>query len=311
MTRSMKDPENATARPTRASALRAKSIADTVEKSTTVMTRSTAALKAKAAGSSNGEGEANVGKRKREALAEVATGGNKAKGGASGAKGKEKEVVAVKAKAAVTTTATTTTTTTTTRILRRGTSVAASGTVKASKTKVTEKSEVKKTTTRRAASKPPSTATTRVFIDPPQLETSKPKETAKRKETDDGETRRAVKRRLMDAIVEEVPAPEPEEPKEESKDQSQIDADKIATELAKVEPESSFAPEPEEQDWDDLDADDWDDPLMVSEYVVDVCKYWKELEVCAIFLSPLNTFDSTFGRSPPSPEQITWTRKNT
>lgn len=38
--------------------------------------------------------------------------------------------------------------------------------------------------------------------------------------------------------------------------------------------------EPTVQPWDDLDAEDWDDPSMVSEYVVDICAYWKECEVC-------------------------------
>ena len=33
------------------------------------------------------------------------------------------------------------------------------------------------------------------------------------------------------------------------------------------------------QDWDDLDAEDEDDPLMVSEYVVDIFNYLKKVEV--------------------------------
>jgi len=32
-------------------------------------------------------------------------------------------------------------------------------------------------------------------------------------------------------------------------------------------------------DWDDLDAEDAEDPLMVSEYVVEIFEYMKNLEV--------------------------------
>lgn len=56
-------------------------------------------------------------------------------------------------------------------------------------------------------------------------------------------------------------------------DISQVEADKVAAELQAAETP------PDIQLWDDLDADDWDDPLMVSEYVVDVCEYLKEIEV--------------------------------
>ena len=37
--------------------------------------------------------------------------------------------------------------------------------------------------------------------------------------------------------------------------------------------------DPENSPWDDLDADDVDDPLMVSEYVVDIFKYLRQVEV--------------------------------
>lgn len=39
--------------------------------------------------------------------------------------------------------------------------------------------------------------------------------------------------------------------------------------------------DPEGDDWTDLDAEDADDPLMVSEYVVEIFKYMKEIEVRA------------------------------
>ena len=56
----------------------------------------------------------------------------------------------------------------------------------------------------------------------------------------------------------------------EALDESQADVDKVAADL--------IAP-PSVQLWDDLDAEDWDDPVMVSEYVVDVCVYLKQIEV--------------------------------
>ncbi|KAJ7627602.1 g2/mitotic-specific cyclin cdc13 [Mycena polygramma] len=53
---------------------------------------------------------------------------------------------------------------------------------------------------------------------------------------------------------------------------------RIAAELeayANDEPEA----DPETSPWDDLDADDADDPVMVSEYVVDVFNYLKQVEL--------------------------------
>ena len=79
---------------------------------------------------------------------------------------------------------------------------------------------------------------------------------------DDGEIKRVFKKRHTGAepVVED----------------SQADADRIAAELQATEL-SPF------RLWDDLDADDWDDPLMVSEYVEEVCDYLKEIEVCSPF----------------------------
>jgi G2/mitotic-specific cyclin 2 len=38
--------------------------------------------------------------------------------------------------------------------------------------------------------------------------------------------------------------------------------------------------DPNGDDWEDLDAEDADDPQMVSEYVVEIFDYLKEVEVC-------------------------------
>lgn len=50
-----------------------------------------------------------------------------------------------------------------------------------------------------------------------------------------------------------------------------------------VIPKSGFEAEPEEEQWDDLDAEDADDPLMVSEYVVEIFEYLKQVEVRFVF----------------------------
>ncbi|KAG7446809.1 A/B/D/E cyclin [Guyanagaster necrorhizus] len=53
-------------------------------------------------------------------------------------------------------------------------------------------------------------------------------------------------------------------------DESQVEAERVAAHLEELAEE--------DDDWDDLDAEDHDDPLMVSEYVVEVCQYMKDVE---------------------------------
>lgn len=43
--------------------------------------------------------------------------------------------------------------------------------------------------------------------------------------------------------------------------------------------------DPNGNEWDDLDVDDADDPLMVSEYVMDIFNYLKEVEVCFFLIN--------------------------
>jgi len=45
------------------------------------------------------------------------------------------------------------------------------------------------------------------------------------------------------------------------------------------------------QEWDDLDVEDEDDPLMVSEYVADIFEYMQVLEVNAHCIFPSGSFD--------------------
>jgi G2/mitotic-specific cyclin 2 len=54
-------------------------------------------------------------------------------------------------------------------------------------------------------------------------------------------------------------------------------AEKITAEIEAYANEDEA--DPERSAWDDLDADDIDDPLMVSEYVVDIFQYLKQVEV--------------------------------
>ena len=62
-----------------------------------------------------------------------------------------------------------------------------------------------------------------------------------------------------------------------SSDMPDVDAEALQEE----EVENAVAPKEEEEteNWVDLDADDCDDPLMVSEYVIEIFEYLKEVEV--------------------------------
>ena len=60
-------------------------------------------------------------------------------------------------------------------------------------------------------------------------------------------------------------------------DDSQEEADRVAVDLILHDVE--LEPASEGQQWTDLDADDWEDPAMASEYVAEICKYWKRVEV--------------------------------
>lgn len=52
------------------------------------------------------------------------------------------------------------------------------------------------------------------------------------------------------------------------------------TEVDEVVDEVAQEADPFGDQWDDLDAEDNDDPLMVSEYVVEIFAYLKQVEVC-------------------------------
>ena len=62
-------------------------------------------------------------------------------------------------------------------------------------------------------------------------------------------------------------------------DDSQEEVDRVAAALM----QHDLQPEPvaTSQQWTDLDTDDWEDPAMASEYITEICKYWKRVEVCS------------------------------
>ena len=61
----------------------------------------------------------------------------------------------------------------------------------------------------------------------------------------------------------------------------EIEVEELEQETLPVEEAEA---DPDGDNWDDLDAEDADDPLMVSEYVVEIFEYLKEVEVCSLFL---------------------------
>ena len=276
MTRSAKDAENINARPSRLttrakSALAAGSGASTAVAATaTVTTRATAssaASKTKSVASTTTT-EAAGAKRKRDVLVEV-TGlvtnhKGKSAGEAGGLKGKEKG-------AARNTTAAT-----------RGAKAAVKPSVKTGGVTLRRVPRSTSESTVTSNSKTDTNGTAleqdeKMEVDDP-LDAPPPPPVAssvssKRLSGVVGEEDlgRVFKRRhteKKDLAVKEL----------ETLDESQADVDKVAADLVE-----EIAPAPSVQLWDDLDAEDWDDPVMVSEYVVDVCVYLKQVEV--LFLS--------------------------
>ena len=95
-------------------------------------------------------------------------------------------------------------------------------------------------------------------------------------EEDEEELSRVFKKRRTSS---EPPADAPEEPQQEER--------ALSVEIA-AQPHIFVDPEPEADpngdEWQDLDEEDEDDPLMVSEYVGEIFQYLKELEVRSSFL---------------------------
>ncbi|KAG5645505.1 hypothetical protein DXG03_005915 [Asterophora parasitica] len=97
---------------------------------------------------------------------------------------------------------------------------------------------------------------------------------AQRQATEDAENSRVFKKRRTSS---EAPEGDPAATEEARQLAEEVEsATKLAAEIEAYaeEPEA----DPEDSQWDDLDADDADDPLMVSEYVVEIFNYLKGIE---------------------------------
>lgn len=107
---------------------------------------------------------------------------------------------------------------------------------------------------------------------------------AEQKLEDDTETTRVFKRRRTSSDVPEEVQVRSEE--DRLHEESEAAAARIAAEL-EAGAETEIEADPDGDDWEDLDAEDASDPLMVSEYVVDIFNYMKAVEVCLLIVSML------------------------
>ncbi|TFK41671.1 cyclin-like protein, partial [Crucibulum laeve] len=285
-TTAVKENENANARPSRIST-RNKPLSSATATAAGGVTRATAASRAKAAVSLvDSKADHPAIKRKREALGEVTT-ANRPKAAIS--KGKEKETfdgVVLKSKIV-----------TARQPLR---TVAGTRQSTKSSTSIVVKSEALEEVKEEAQliEVPDDDA---MIVDPPQAtipsiavrrsiitkESIIPlvrrpdarrvssRSTIKQQLDDDAEAGRVFKKPRTSSD-----SPEEEDPQAVGEARA-LEEEEIATRLdAKIkayaeEPEAH----PENSAWDDLDADDSDDPLMVSEYVGDIFNYLKQVEL--------------------------------
>jgi G2/mitotic-specific cyclin 2 len=265
----------------------------------TGMAKTTAASRAKTTTTEGKEENAAPIKRKRAALGDVPVGGNKPRPAPVAGKGKQKEEpskerfegVVIKQKPTVRQplrTVTTTTTKTTAASVKP-----ASSKVKAEKPSSKRKEVVAPTSDHAMA--------VDALSDAPQIPAVVVRRAAVSKETQVIGTKRHVTKtvqvkREIQVIEEDVEEEErvhkkrrtsSEAPEAESRAEEPLEDDPEAILRARLEAEmEAFANEPEadpeDSAWDDLDADDGDDPLMVSEYVGEIFTYMKELEVSII-----------------------------
>ncbi|KAG5651640.1 hypothetical protein H0H81_007983 [Sphagnurus paluster] len=233
-----KDNENANARPSRL-VTRSKVLAVAATDAPTA--RTVVALKAKVAET---VAEKPVGKRKREVLVEVTGVSNNSRKTKDVGKGKGKEDAVVEEDVPPKQ-----------RVIAKPLRTVTGAVTHRS----TRSASISTTTSQATESRRDLESSSVAEPSRPSVFTRKPS----LKVIDETETDRATKRRHT------------EDPEPAQIDESQLEADEIAAELVDLEEAPA---EEKKQLWDDLDADDWDDPVMVSEYVVDVCIYLKEIE---------------------------------
>lgn len=132
------------------------------------------------------------------------------------------------------------------------------------------------------ASRIPSITTRKAFVSKERLSTTQGRSDAQRRislrtqrQVDDAESSRVFKkRRTSSESPDDIPAPVEDD---QLPNDEELAAAQLAAEIESFanEPEA----DPETSQWDDLDADDADDPLMVSDYVVEIFDYLKQIEV--------------------------------
>jgi G2/mitotic-specific cyclin 2 len=79
------------------------------------------------------------------------------------------------------------------------------------------------------------------------------------------------------------PEPEPEPAPEPVAEEEDVAAEDLPADDEAVHSLADGEADPNGPDWVDLDKEDSDDPVMVSEYVVEIFNYLKEVEVCGMW----------------------------
>lgn len=294
-TTTAKDNENANARPSRITT-RAKPsslVANTTATATGASraTAGTAASRAKMNVNGDSKADATAGKRKREALGEV-TGPVTNNKSTVGGKGKDKEDLKKEKHEGVVLRAKTT-------VVRQPLRTVASTRQAAKATVLDEvKEEVVKASDDNA-----------MVVDPPVPAPALPSITVRRsliaKENTAAAVRRSDVHRRTSArsiataqqAAEDLEADRvfkkrrtsseaPEDPEAIAEARLRAEEEEAAAKIAAELDAYAEEPEadPEDSPWDDLDADDNDDPLMVSEYVGEIFKYLKQIEVSLGYL---------------------------
>jgi len=125
------------------------------------------------------------------------------------------------------------------------------------------------------------------------------------------ESNRVFKKRRTSS---DAPEQHDEEAKEEAQAEDQV-RDIAEKELQKHlhDIEREVEADPNGAEWEDLDAEDTDDPMMVSEYVNEIFDYLKIVEVRGLVLSRRPSPNRTFvlNSKPLFPTRTTWTAKRT
>ncbi|KAF9525749.1 cyclin-like protein [Crepidotus variabilis] len=275
-TTAIKENENANARPSRI-ATRTKPGALNSGTSATAapaggVSRPTAASKAKAL-TADSKVELPAGKRKREALGEVAVAGNKPS--SATVKGKQKETfdgVVVKTRPPTSrpplkTVASRQTTVTTREKLTKEVKVEV--VIEKDHAMVVDPVQIPSITTRR--SNLPSDSIPAASRRASGHRRTSSRLSARAKVEVEEEEEPVHKKRRTSSVPPEDELEVPELNEEE------IHNIRLAAEMEAFANETEA--DPETSAWDDLDAEDSDDPLMVSEYVQDIVKYLKQVEL--------------------------------